>query len=173
MKTMLKLGLSVLVLAAVAAPALAQESGVSVRSIRVLANDAEASAKFYEKAFGMSETRRPMDTPTFKEIVINSGSTAAKAKAAKSTPIVIATKRNKDAPVPSMAALILDVPDMDKAIAAVVAAGGKGGKPNQSGEGLTYCMVADPDGNPIELLLAGAPKPAAKPAAKPADKPKP
>jgi predicted enzyme related to lactoylglutathione lyase len=153
MKSMLTLGLGAVMLAAVAAPALAQESGISVRSIRVLANDAEASARFYEKAFGMSETRRPVNTATFKEIVINSGSTAEKARAAKSTPIVIATKRAKDAPVPSMAALILDVPDMDKAIAAVIAAGGKGGKPAKSGEGLTYCMVADPDGNPIELLL--------------------
>ena len=176
MKSMLKLGLSAAILAALAAPALAQESGVSVRSIRVLAKDAEVSANFYEKAFGMSETRRPVDTPTFKEIVINSGSSAEKAKAAKSTPIVIATKRAKDAPVPSMAALILDVPDMDKAIAAVVAAGGAGGTANKSGEGLTYTMVADPDGNPIELLLASAPaKPAAKPATKPtakaADKP--
>jgi predicted enzyme related to lactoylglutathione lyase len=153
MKSMLTLGLGAVMLAAVAAPALAQESGISVRSIRVLANDAEASARFYEKAFGMSETRRPVNTATFKEIVINSGSTAEKARAAKSTPIVIATKRAKDAPVPSMAALILDVPDMDKAIAAVVAAGGKGGTPAKSGEGLTYCMVADPDGNPIELLL--------------------
>ena len=182
MNSMLKLGLSAVILAAVAAPALAQESGVSVRSIRVLVNDPEVAAKFYEKAFGMSETRRPVDTPTFKEIVINSGSTAAKAKAAKSTPIVIATKRAKDAPVPSMAALILDVPDMDKAIAAVVAAGGAGGTAAKSGEGLTYAMVKDPDGNPIELLLAGAPakpaaappaKPAVPPAAKPADKPKP
>jgi predicted enzyme related to lactoylglutathione lyase len=153
MKSMLTLGLGAVMLAAVAAPALAQESGISVRSIRVLANDAEASARFYEKAFGMSETRRPVNTATFKEIVINSGSTAEKARAATSTPIVIATKRAKDAPVPSMAALILDVPDMDKAIAAVIAAGGKGGKPAKSGEGLTYCMVADPDGNPIELLL--------------------
>ena len=139
-------------LAALATPAFGQE--VHVRSIRVLAVDPEASAKFYEKAFGMSETRRPADTAAFREIVINTGATSAAAKAAKSTPIVIATKRDKAAPPPSMAALILDVPDMDKAIAAVVAAGGTGGKANKSGEGLTYAMVADPDGNPIELLLA-------------------
>lgn len=154
MTLLVKLSLAALLLAPVATSAFAQESGVSVRSIRVLASDPEASARFYEKAFGMSETRRPVETATFKEIVINSGSTAALAKAAKSVPIVIATKRAKDAPVPSMAALILDVPDMDKAIAAVVAAGGKGGKPARSGEGLTYAMVADPDGNPIELLQA-------------------
>ena len=40
-----------------------------------------------------------------------------------------------------------------EAIAAIVAAGGKGGKVNKSGEGLSYAMVADNEGNPIELLL--------------------
>jgi len=59
-----------------AAPvAFAQETGISVRSIRVLATDPEALANFYAQAFGMSETRRPVDTATFKEIVLNSGST--------------------------------------------------------------------------------------------------
>jgi predicted enzyme related to lactoylglutathione lyase len=154
MKTMLKLGLGLAVLTMIAAPVVAQEA--TVGAVRVLANDAEASAKFYEKAFGMSETRRPVDTPTFKEIIVNTGSTAAKAKAAKSTPIVIATKRDKAAPPPSMAALIVYVPNMEKAIASVVAAGGKSCKPATSGEKLTYCMSADPDGNPIELLLNDA-----------------
>lgn len=139
--------------AATTMSAFAQESGVHVRSIRVLAGDVEALAKFYAKAFGMSETRRPVDTASFKEIVLNSGSTPDLAKKATTTPIVIATKRDKTAPAPQMAALILEVPDMDKAIAAVVAAGGKGGKANKSGEGLSYAMVADPEGNPIELLL--------------------
>lgn len=146
-------GIAVLSVVCAASPVLAQESGVTVRSIRVLAADPEASAAFYEKAFGMSETRRPVNTAAFKEIVINTGATSDAAKKAISTPIVIATKRDKAAPPPSMAALILSVPDMDKAIAAVVAAGGKGGTANKSGEGLTYAMVADPDGNPIELLL--------------------
>jgi predicted enzyme related to lactoylglutathione lyase len=136
-----------------AVPAFAQESGVTVRSIRVLATDVEATAKFYETAFGMSETRRPVNTEAFKEIVINTGGTAEAAKAATSPPIVIATRRDKTEKPLSMAALILEVPDMDKAIAAVVAAGGKGGKVNKSGEGLSYAMVADPEGNPIELLL--------------------
>lgn len=152
MKTILFAALSAFALAA-AAPALAQEAGVTVRSIRVLVADPEKAATFYEKAFGMSETRRPANTETFKEIVINSGSTPEKAKAAKSTPIVLATRRNKDEKPLSMPALILEVPDMDKALAAIVANGGKGGKPAKSGEGLTYCMVADPEGNPIELLL--------------------
>ncbi|HVY89515.1 MAG TPA: VOC family protein [Hyphomonadaceae bacterium] len=152
MKAIIVAGLAALAASSIA-PAFGQEAGVTVRSIRVLAADPEKAAVFYEKAFGMSETRRPVNTDTFKEIVINSGSTAEKAKAAKSTPIVIATRRNKDEKPLSMPALILEVPDMDKAVAAVVAAGGKGGKPAKSGEGLTYCMVADNEGNPIELLL--------------------
>jgi predicted enzyme related to lactoylglutathione lyase len=130
-----------------------KSDGITVRSIRILAVDVEKSAEFYSKAFGMSETRRPANSATFKEIVLNTGATPEAAKKAMSTPIVIATKRNKDEKGPSMAALILDVPDMDKAIAAVVAAGGKGGRVNKSGEGLSYAMVADNEGNPIELLL--------------------
>lgn len=152
---LVKASLTALVLAAstaaIVAPALAQ---VTVRSIRVLVADPEKAAEFYKKAFGMSETRRPANSETFKEIVLNTGATPEAAKAAKSTPIVLATRRAKDEKPLSMAALILDVPDMDKAIAAVVAAGGKGGKAQKSGEGLTYAMVADIDGNPIELLLA-------------------
>src|ERR1700677_2510316 len=82
----------------------AHESRIRVRSIRVLATDPEAIATFYEKAFSMSETRRAANTATFKEIVINSGSTVAIAKAATTTPIVIAT-RPKDAPAGAMASL--------------------------------------------------------------------
>ena len=89
--------------------------------------------------------------PAWLSLLSYAGATAEAAKKSANTPIVIATKRNKDEKPVSMAALILEVPDMDKAIAAVVAAGGKGGTANKSGEGLTYAMVADPEGNPIEL----------------------
>lgn len=133
--------------------ALAQETGVSVRSIRVLATDPEALAKFYAQAFGMSETRRPVDTATFREIVLNSGSTADLAKKSTATPIVIAT-RGKDMPAGAMAALILSVPDMDAAIARATNAGAKLMRPAaKSGEGLSYAFLTDPDGNQIELLL--------------------
>ena len=90
----MRLALCVLAITSVAS---AQESGIHVRSVRVLATDPEAVATFYEKAFGMSETRRAANTATFKEIVINSGSTVDLAKQATTTPIVIAT-RPKDAP---------------------------------------------------------------------------
>jgi predicted enzyme related to lactoylglutathione lyase len=131
----------------------AQESGIHVRSIRVLATDPEAIAKFYEKAFGMSETRRPADSATFKEIVINSGSTVEEARKAASTPIVIATRPN-NAPAGAMASLILGVPDLDKAIASVKSNGGTLMRPPaKSAEGLHYAFVKDPDGNQIELLF--------------------
>lgn len=135
--------------------AAAQETGISVRSVRVLATDPEAVATFYKKAFGMSETRRPADRPTFKEIVINSGTTVDAAKKSASTPIVIAT-RSKDAPAGAMASLILQVPDLTKAIAAVTANGGTLMRPAaKSAEGLDYAFVKDPDGNQIELVMEG------------------
>src|SRR5688572_4546224 len=81
----------------VGATAFAQESGISVRSVRVLANDPEAIATFYKKAFGMSETRRVGAAPGFLEVIINSGSTPELAKKAAGAAIVIAT-RPKDAP---------------------------------------------------------------------------
>jgi predicted enzyme related to lactoylglutathione lyase len=131
----------------------AQESGIHVRSVRVLATDPEAIATFYKKAFTMSETGRPADTAAFKEIVLNSGSTVEKAKAATSTAIVIAT-RAKDAPAGAMASLILGVPDLDGAIASVKANGGTLMRPpSKSAQGLSYAFVKDPDGNQIELLL--------------------
>lgn len=133
--------------------AMAQESGISVRSIRVLATDPEAVATFYEKAFGMSETRRPANTATFKEIVINSGSTTDLARKTMTTALVITT-RPKDAPAGAMASLILHLPDLDKAIKSAQANGGTLMRPAaKSGDGLNYAFVKDPDGNQIELVM--------------------
>lgn len=132
----------------------AQETGIRVRSIRVLATDPEALAAFYKKAFGMSETRRPVDTPTFKEIVINAGSTVELARKATSTPIVIAS-RGKEPVTGAMAALIVQVPDIDKAIELAKAAGAtvlRG--PSKSGEGLGFAFLKDPDGNQFEFVMS-------------------
>jgi predicted enzyme related to lactoylglutathione lyase len=131
----------------------AQESGIRVRTIRVLATDPEAIATFYKKTFGMSETSRPVETPTFKEIIINSGSTAELARKSTTTPIVIAT-RPKDAPAGAMAALILEVPNLDKAIEVVKANGGTLMRPPGKTAGLQYAFVKDPDGNQIELIMS-------------------
>ena len=131
----------------------AQQGGIQVRAIRVLATDPEALATFYEKAFGMSETGRPANTATFREIVINSGSTPEAAKLSATTPIVIAT-RQKDAPAGAMASLILQVPDLEKAIDLVKVNGGTLMRPPAtSAQNLRYAFVKDPDGNQIELLM--------------------
>jgi predicted enzyme related to lactoylglutathione lyase len=154
MKTIIAAAFLALAGFSLAAPAFAQETGVTVRSIRVLATDPEALAKFYSEAFGMSETRRPVNTATFKEIVLNSGSTPELAKKATTTPIVIATRAANGPPAGGMAALILEVPDMDAAIARATAAGAKLMRPvAKSAEGLSYAFLTDPDGNQVELLL--------------------
>jgi len=146
----LKLAMAVCVLTA--ATATAQESGIRVRSVRVLATDPEAIATFYEKAFGMSETRRAANSATFKEIIINSGATGEAAKKAMTTPIVIAT-RPKDAPAGAMASLILQVPDLDKAIESAKAAGATLLRAPGKTEGLNFAFLKDPDGNQIELVM--------------------
>jgi len=134
--------------------AMAQQSGIHVRAIRVLATDPEALATFYEKAFGMSETGRPVNTATTKEIVINSGVTADAAKKSTSAPIVLYT-RPQNAPAGAMASLILDVPSLEKAIESVKANGGTLMRPAAtSGGGLRYAFLKDPDGNQIELVEA-------------------
>jgi predicted enzyme related to lactoylglutathione lyase len=143
---------AVCVLAAATA-ALAQESGIRVRSIRVLAADPEAIATFYKKAFGMSEIRRVGDSPTFKEIIINSGSTPELARKAVTTAIVIAT-RPKDAPAGAMASLILEVPDLNKAIEAAKANGGTLMRPPGKSGDLMFAFLKDPDGNQVELVMS-------------------
>jgi predicted enzyme related to lactoylglutathione lyase len=135
-----------------ASAAFAQESRIQVRSVRVLATDPEAVATFYKKAFGMSEVRR-LDSPTFKEIIINSGSTPDLAKKATAAAIVIAT-RPKDAPAGAMASLILEVPDLDKAIEAAKAAGGSVMRPPGKSGTLMFAFLKDPDGNQVELVMS-------------------
>ena len=137
---------------AAATVATAQEGSIHVRSVRVLATDPAAIATFYERAFGMSETHRPVDTATFTEIVINSGSTPDLAKQATTTPIVIAT-RAADAPAGAMASLILQVPNLDEAMAAVQANGGTLMRPAATTGSLNFAFVKDQDGNQIELIM--------------------
>jgi predicted enzyme related to lactoylglutathione lyase len=149
-----KLALVVSILSTAGLSTFAQETGIHVRAVRVLATDPEALATFYMKAFGMSETRRPpLSSATTKEIVLNSGSTPERARQATSATVVIYT-RPPNAPAGAMASLILDVPDLEKTIESVKANGGTLMRPAaKSGEGLAYAFVKDPDGNQIELVM--------------------
>ncbi|MDZ4760404.1 MAG: VOC family protein [Alphaproteobacteria bacterium] len=155
MKRALRTGLAALALALAmtAAPALAQDSGIFVRSVRIGATDVEAVAKFYEKAFGMHEVRR-LVFPALTEIIVNSGATKEDAAKNPHAPIVVMT-RPKDLQVGVMAAVILNVSDMEKAIASVEAAGGTlFRKPAKLANGTEYAFVKDPEGNQVELLVS-------------------
>src|SRR5262245_6070199 len=90
-------------------PAFAQGPGTTCWAVRVLATDAEAIATFYAKTFGMSETARPVNSATTKEIVLNFGATPEIAKQATTPSIVIYT-RPANAPAGAMASLIIRVP---------------------------------------------------------------
>ena len=138
----------------VATLAMAQTSGTQVWGVRVLATDVDALASFYAKTFGMSETARPVNSATTKEVILNFGQTAEIAKRATTMPIVIYT-RPATAPAGAIASLILRVPDLDKAIEAVKANGGTVLRaPNRNAVmNLSYVFVKDPDGNQIELLM--------------------
>ena len=72
--TLLKLTIGGWILG-VATVALAQDGGFQVWGVRVLATDVETIATFYEKAFGMSEVARPVNSATTKEIILNFGQT--------------------------------------------------------------------------------------------------
>jgi len=142
-------------IAAIAAVAHAQESGIHVRSVRVLATDPEVIATFYEKSFGMSEVRRAANSATFKEIIINSGSTPDLARKATGAAIVIAT-RGKGMPAGAMASLILEVPNLEKAIDSAKANGGTVMRPpSKTADGVNFAFLLDPDGNQVELVLGG------------------
>jgi predicted enzyme related to lactoylglutathione lyase len=134
----------------------AQNSGTQVWGVRVLATDVEAIASFYEKAFGMSEVSRPVNSATTKEILLNFGATPEIARKATTAPIVIYT-RPANAPAGAIASLILRVPDLDKAIESVKASGGTlMGKPGRNAVvNVSYAFVRDPDGNQIELIVEG------------------
>lgn len=144
--------LACLIVLGVATTALAQ-GNAQVWGVRVLATDVEAVATFYKNTFGMSETLRPVNSATTKEIVLNFGATPEIAKQATTTPIVIYT-RPRTAPAGAMASLILRVPDLEKAIEAVKANGGTATRAPGSNAiaNVRFAFVTDPDGNQIELL---------------------
>lgn len=152
-KPILAAGLAALALA-LAMPAAAQDSGVFVRSVRVPATNVPAIADFYKKAFGMQEIRK-LEFPTLTEIIINSGATKEAATANPHAPIVVMTRPKDMKDLPPMAHVILNVPDMEKAIASVEAAGGTVfRKTTKLQDGTTYAFIKDPEGNQVELLLA-------------------
>ena len=139
------------VLAAVCAMQARAET--TVMAVRLGADDVVALAKFYETAFGLKEIDRVGDPAT--EIIMRYGATVAEAKAG-SSPEFLLQKREPGAAEDSMMHAIFRVSDIAAAVASAKAAGAKmegdiatvpiGGAP------IKIAMLADPDGNALELM---------------------
>jgi predicted enzyme related to lactoylglutathione lyase len=124
----------------------------AINAVRVCAQDPVALAKFYEAAFGMSETLR-LDSPMGVEIILNFGATVDAAKANKNAPIVI-SKHASDEPKDPTAHLIFNVADLTATVAAIKAAGGSiESQPRDIGfKGYVIGVAVDPVGNRLEIL---------------------
>ena len=124
----------------------------ALNSVRICARDPVALAKFYEAAFGMSETLR-LDSPQGSEIILNFGATVDAAKANKNAPIVI-SHHDSDNPKDPTAHLIFNVVDINATVAAIKAAGGTiESQPRDIGyKGYVIGVAVDPIGNRLEIL---------------------
>jgi predicted enzyme related to lactoylglutathione lyase len=129
------------------------QADVTVLAVRLGANDVVRLAKFYDAAFGLKEIDRVGDPPT--EIIMRYGATVAAAKAGTSPEFLVQAREpggGKDA----MAHAIFRVSDIAASVAAAKAAGASmqgevvsvpiGGMP------VKIAMMADPDGNVLELM---------------------
>ena len=136
----------------VALTTFAASAQVSLNSVRVVAKNAEALAKFYSTAFGMQETNR-LQTQNGPEVFLNFGATAEAARANTSPAVVIMQTAEGPANDPVMH-VIFTVRDAAATAAAAKAAGGTVAREAaQFGtSGIFIAFVVDPEGNRIELI---------------------
>lgn len=126
-EAMMKALLAAAVLACAGAGPAAGADWVTVRNVRVAADDVAATADFYRAAFGMQEIQR-YERPGFLEIILNFGRSVGEARAATSTRIALISRRadQKESGVSNM---VLNVGDMDAVMKRVTALGGMVEKP--------------------------------------------
>lgn len=124
----------------------------AMNAVRVCAKDPVTLAKFYEAAFGMSETLR-LESSMGVEVILNFGATVDAAKANKNAPIVI-SKHDSDEPKDPTAHLIFNIVDLNATVDAIKAAGGTiESQPKDIGyKGYVIGVAVDPVGNRIEIL---------------------
>lgn len=135
--------------------ATASYAQVALNSVRVVAKDAEALAKFYEAAFGLKETNR-LSIANGVEIFLNFGDTAEAARANSDPAVVI--MQTPDDPDDTVMHVIFTVSDANATAAAVKAAGGAiEREPTAYGNtGTMIGFAVDPAGNHIELIQPGS-----------------
>jgi len=119
---------------------------------RVAGDDVDGLVKFYESAFGLKQVQR-VEATNLLEIMMNFGDTVDAAKANPGARIIIMRHAPSDSKDP-VAHLLLNVSDMNAAMAAVKAAGGSvPGKPIEFGQArVLIAFAADPAGNQIEMI---------------------
>lgn len=124
-----------------------------LRSVRVSALDVVKTADFYEAVFGMHEVRRIDRNGAPFEVILNYGADQKAAEAA-TTPKLVVILRDAKAPPPSVSNLIFGVADVDRAVAAAVAAGGVNSRATTVSQtsGMKISFIKDPAGNEIELI---------------------
>ena len=141
-----------------AAFAAVAHADVSLNSVRVVAKDAEALGKFYSSAFGLHEVNRlTFGNGNGVELFLNFGASVEAAKANASPQVVIMQSAAGPAGDEVMH-VIFTVTDAAATAAAVKAAGGTVTRePAGFGNsGIVIAMVADPEGNRIELIQPAA-----------------
>ncbi len=148
----MKILLKITALSLFAMPVLAD---VSLNGVRITGKDPAAIAKFYMSAFGMQEVQR-IENPQMLEIMLNFGSTPAAAQANRTKlggADIVVMKAATDT-TDTTAHIVLNVTDMDAAVKALKAAGGKMERePFEFGNtGIKIGMAIDPAGNHIELI---------------------
>lgn len=123
---------------------------IMLDSVRIAAKDTIGLAKFYEAAFGMREINR-IENKGGTEVFVNFGATVAEAKANKS-PFMILFHRDSDDVIDATTHVIFTVKDMNKAVEAIKAAGGKMQGDPRAFQGALLGFAIDPAGNRLELI---------------------
>lgn len=136
-----------------AAWALGAQAQVTVMAVRLGATDVATLAKFYDTVFGLKEIDRIGSPPT--EIIMRYGANVAEAKAGAS-PEFLLTKREGSAGKDAIHHAVFRVPDIAATVAAAKAAGAKMERGPETvqigGSPIKIAMLADPDGNALELM---------------------
>lgn len=119
--------------------------------VKLMVGDPEMLARFYGDMLGMKEIRRiyqPEHVRPHLEIYLSAGETDQ---------LVLMTYLNQPAPTPGEARVAFTVPNVDTAVAAALAGGGKIilAAETQEQYDFRWATITDPEGHMIELMQFG------------------
>jgi predicted enzyme related to lactoylglutathione lyase len=124
----------------------------AINGVRIGARDVAALAKFYQSVLGMHEVQR-MQNPQFTQIMLDFGATPEAARANPAPDLVLRSRASDDTG-DDLGHVVFNVVDLDAAVKAVKAAGGRiEREPFAFGNmGMRIAMAADPAGNHFEMI---------------------